>query len=97
MVGPHAIKTRLSTQHLIALSSAEAALYARLTCACQTIGIVNLALDCGISLRSTVRTDANAALAITQGQGLGKIKHIDVHWLWIQERVKAADVTTKKG
>ena len=40
-VGHHTIKTWSSTQHIIALSSAEAELYALLKCACQTIGIVS--------------------------------------------------------
>ena len=95
-VGRHVIKTWLSTQHIIALSSAEVELYALLKCTCQTLGIVNLALDFGIQLKATVHTDASAALAITHRQGLGKLKHIDFHWLWIQERVKNCNVSTHK-
>ena len=52
--------------------------------------------DFGIPLQASVRTDASAALAITQRQGLGKLRHIDVHWLWIQERIKAGDLSANK-
>ena len=90
------IKTWSSTQHIIALSSAEVEFYALLKCACQTIGTMNLALDFGIKLQASVRTDASAALAITQRQGLGKPRHIDVPLLWIQERIKYGDIITNK-
>ena len=65
-----------------------------LKCACQAIGIVNLAFDFGIELEASVGTDAGAALAITHRQGLGTLRHIDVHWLWIQERIKYGDLST---
>lgn len=65
-------------------------------CACQSIGIVNLASDFGIKLEASVRIDASAVLAITQRQGLGKLRHIDVHWLWSQERMKYGDLSTHK-
>ena len=49
-VGMHIIKTWSSTQQMIALSSVEAELYALLKCACQTLGIMNLAQDFAINL-----------------------------------------------
>ena len=78
-VGSHIIKSWSSTQHIIALSSAEAGFYALLKRACQTLGVVNLALDFGIKLNAIVHIDASVALAITQRQGLGKLRHIDLH------------------
>ena len=96
MVGTHATKTWPSTQHLIALSLAEAELYALLRCACQAIGIPNLAIDFGINVQTTIRIDASAALAIIQRQGLCKFRHIDAHWFCIQERVNSGDVKTNK-
>ena len=74
-VGPHTIKTWSVTQQMFALSSAEAELYALLKCACQTLGIINLAHDFGTNLEGTVHIDASAALAISQRQGLGKLRH----------------------
>ena len=41
--------------------------------------------------------DASAALAITQRQGLGKLRHIAAHWLWIQEKVETGQIKTKKA
>lgn len=82
MIATHAIKTWSSTQQVIALSSAEAELYALIKCACQCIGLISLANDFGISLGAQVMTDASAALGIVQRRGLGKLRHIDVQWLW---------------
>ena len=52
------------------------------------MGLVSLAADFGYDLQSIVNSDASAALAIAQRQGLGKLRHIRVQWLWIQEQVK---------
>ena len=87
------IQCWFSTQQMIAFSSAEVELYAFLKCACQTIGIVNLAKDFGMMFNATVHIDANAALAISQRQGLGKLPHIDAHWLWIQDSIKSGTIT----
>ena len=39
----------------------------------------------------TVLTDATAAIGICRRRGLGKIRHLAVADLWIQDRVKAKD------
>ncbi len=41
-------------------------------------------------------TDASAALAISQREGLGKLKHINVQWLWIQDVQKRGNVYYNK-
>ena len=87
-IGPHAIKTWSSTQQMIALSPAEVEPYTLLKCACQTLGIFNLALHFGISLKASVHIDASSALATTERQGLGKLRRTDVHWLLLQEKMK---------
>ena len=95
-IGLHTIKTRSSTQQVIALSSAEVELYAPLKCSCQTLGVLNLALDFGTEFKVVVNIDACAALAITQRQGLGKLRHIAAHWLWIQDKIKKGEISTFK-
>ena len=42
--------------------------------------------DFGIRLGAHVFGDASAALAIIQRQGLGKMRHLDTSYLWIQEK-----------
>ena len=84
--GHHLIKSWSSNQQIVALSSGEAELYALTKGAAQTLGIVSMARDMGDSLRAVVRSDSSAALAISQRVGLGKVRHLEVQYLWIQER-----------
>ena len=41
-------------------------------------------------------TDSSAARGIIQRQGCGKVKHLDVKTLWIQERESIGDLTVVK-
>ena len=60
------------------------------------MGIVNLAFDFGLKFKATVHIDASATFAITQRQGLGKLRHFDLHWFWIQEKVKHCKIAIHK-
>lgn len=90
------IKSRSSTQHIIISSSAEVGLYALLKCVCQTFGITNLGNGFGLDLPAATHIDTSAALAIIRRQGLGKLRHIDARWLWIQDKAEVGDIHTKK-
>ena len=52
--------------------------------------------DMGITLNLKLFCDATAACGITARLGLGKIKHMDTHYLWLQERVRNKDLTIIK-
>ena len=41
----------------------------------------------GIKLGISVRSDSKGAIGIAKRRGLGKVRHIDVHQLWIQQKV----------
>ena len=55
----------------------------------QSIGIISLGVDFGDNLKSIVSCDASAAIGIVHRQGLGKLRHANVQFLWIQDNVKA--------
>ena len=52
--------------------------------------------DLGIDSRIRVHTDASTAKAIASRKGLGKVRHIEVNQLWIQDRVGSGDVELYK-
>ena len=53
-------------------------------------------MDVGVRLAIYVHTDAEAAKGIASRTGLGRLRHIAVHYLWVQERVKNGDISLKK-
>ena len=53
-------------------------------------------MDVGVRLAVYVHTDAEAAKGIASRTGLGRLRHISVHYLWVQERVKNGDISLKK-
>ncbi len=83
--GQHMIKSWSSTQQVVALSSGEAEFYAVLKGATQTKGAIAMFVDWGVKLDGIVKTDASAAIGITHRVGLGKTRHIEVQYLWIQQ------------
>ena len=96
MHGWHCIKTWSSTQATVALSSRESELYALTKGASQAIGLVALAADLGVHFDAKLHTDASATLGIVQRQGLGKLRHISVQYLWVQERVRRGALAVTK-
>ena len=41
-------------------------------------------------------SDASAAIGIVMRRGLGKIRHIDVTQLWLQDKVRSGDIKILK-
>lgn len=82
---------------MIALSSAEAGLYASLKARCQAIDIQRMASDFGIEFKVIVHIDASAALAISNKMGLGKLRHTQAQHLFIQHQICGGRPETKTG
>ncbi|MBN71658.1 MAG: hypothetical protein CME32_20555 [Gimesia sp.] len=85
MIGKHVIKTYSRQQRVVALSSAEAELYALVAASAEALGMRALLRDLGEELDGEVYTDSSAALGITQRAGIGKVRHLRTQGLWVQE------------
>ena len=96
MVGSHIIKTWSATQASIALSSGEAEFYGVVRAAGIALGHRSLMLDLGLNLPARVWTDSSAAMGICARQGLGKLRHIECHTLWVQQRLRQKDFELRK-
>ena len=83
--GTHLIKGWSKTQSLAALSSGESELYATLRTSSETFGLMAMAKDLGYVLKGNIYGDASVALGIIHRKGLGKTRHIDTSYVWIQE------------
>ncbi len=55
------------------------------------LGYLSLLADLGIRLRLRVWTDSTASQGMCGRQGLGKVRHLDVQELWVQQRVRNRD------
>ena len=52
--------------------------------------------DIGIKTHIVCKIDASAAQGIALRRGLGRIKHIEVTQLWIQDKVANGEIKIKK-
>ena len=56
-----------------------------------------IAADLGITLNVEILTDATAAIGIRWRRGLGKIRHLHVSDLWVQDRVRRGGFALTKA
>jgi hypothetical protein len=96
LLGSHAIMAWSATQSVVALSSGEAELYALTKGAANTLGMISLGADLGFTLHGRVQSDASAALGIVNRTGAGKLRHIRVQYLWVQNVVRRGELAVSK-
>ena len=85
MRGSHHLKSWSATQKAITLSSAEAELAACVKMSVEVIGLLQLAESFGRQVGGEVYVDSSAALGVVSRKGNGKLRHIRVGQLWIQQ------------
>jgi hypothetical protein len=99
------------TQGIIATSSGEAELYGIGNALLEALGLRSQLSERGHDMEVHVRCDSSSARAIALRLGVGRLKHLDVKLLWIQEVLKQphmkltsiksadnpADIGTKPG
>ena len=96
MLGRHCVKTWSTTQAVIALSTGEAEIYGLVKGGSQGLGARGIMIDLGVEVSVVLNTDASAARGIALRRGLGKVRHIELNQLWIQDRVGRGDIKVNK-
>ena len=81
---------------MIALSSAEAELYAMVAASAETLALQAYAKDLGLDLDCELYCDSAAALGIAQRAGIGKVRHLRTQGLWVQEVRISGRIVYKK-
>ena len=94
--GQHWIKSWSSTQKTIALSSGEAELTALVKCSCELIGLLQLAADWDDEVEGDIYVDSTAALGVVNRKGAGKLRHVRVGQLWVQEKQEQGELRYRK-
>ena len=67
--------------------------------ASMALGLTAMMEDLGLKSEEhkvTVKTDASAAKGIASREGLGKVRHMEVSQLWLQEKVMRKEVRAEK-
>ena len=101
MLGVHCIKAWCSTQGALALSSAEAEYYSMVEGVLRARGLQNIGREIGMdgtdeSVALEVWVDSSAAKSFVSRRGAGRMRHIEVRWLWLQEEVRMGRVVVSK-
>ena len=79
------------------MSSVEAEYYAMVEAATRAMGVKSLTEELGVRAEITLFTDSSGAKSFSSRRGAGKVRHIEVKWLWLQEAVRAGRVTLAVG
>ena len=95
-MGSHTLRHWNKTQSTIALGSGEAELSGIGTGIDEALGFQSLATYTGFRIMPIVFGDAMPAIGIARRRGLGKVRHLDVTDLWIQEKVRNHAVDIRK-
>lgn len=90
------LKHWASTQGTVALSSGEAEYYALVKAAAEALGVQALACDLGWEFKVRIWIDSSAAKSMASRIGLGRVRHLEVRYLWIQETVKKGRIQLNK-
>ena len=96
MFGRHTIKTWSATQPSVTLSSGEAEFYGVVKAAGIALGQRSLMRDLGCDPTVRVWTDSSAAMGISARSGLGRLRHLETHTLWVQEKLRAKAFELRK-
>jgi hypothetical protein len=96
MMGSHLIKHWSTTQKVVTLSSGEAELAGIVKGTAEALGLQSLAVDLGCEVKVRVHADSAAAIGICKRSGIGRVRHLAVGQLWIQEKVRSGEITLLK-
>jgi hypothetical protein len=96
MLGTTAVRGWSTNQAVIALSSGEAEYYAALRGAISALGYQSMLRDIGMETTVTLYSDSSAARGIIHRTGLGKLRHLETGYLWLQAAVAKKRLLVRK-
>ena len=85
-----------AASQLILLGLLTTEQYGLVSAASQMLGLQSILQDWGWKFNCHVWMDATAGIAIGGRRGLGRVKHIDTVFLWVQALVTEGHITTGK-
>jgi hypothetical protein len=88
-----AVKTGSNLQSITTLSVGEAEFYALTKGGAVALSLESLLRDLGETrIHVVLRADSTTAKAMTDRLGVGRVRHMQTRWMWLQERVHFGDL-----
>ncbi len=78
------------------MSRGEAEYYAAVKGAAEGLALQSVLSDVGVAVQVRVHSDSTACKGICNRRGIGKIRHMAVPLLWLQDKVGKGEVTLVK-
>ena len=88
MLGQHCVKHSSNLQSTISLSSGESEFYALVKAGAAGLGLKAMLDEWLVPCDLILLSDSSAARGIAARKGLGKTRHVQTRYLWIQERLR---------
>ena len=95
-VGGDMVKTWSKMQASPALSSGEGEYYVMIKGAVEALGLKSVAEDLGWTMKVRLWVDSSAAKSMASRKGLGRTRHMEVRFLWLQDVVKQKKIVLRK-
>ncbi|CAK0903384.1 unnamed protein product [Prorocentrum cordatum] len=80
------------TESVLAQSSPEAEYLAAVELAAEMLYVRELVKFIGFDTSLEIECDASSAIAIASRRGLGRLRHLEVKWLWLQQLVGTGQI-----
>ena len=96
MVGGHAVKHTSNLQGGTGLNVSECEYYGPTHGAAHGLGLRSCMADLGFEMSLEILSDCSAARAFASRRGLGRQRHVQTRYLWLQERVAAGHLSIQK-
>ena len=95
-LGSRTLDAKTRKQHIIVSCSAEAELCAAALGASDTKGMVWSFCDLGYEMKPVLSINAKATEHIFHRQGIGRLKHMDIAYLWMQDAVRSKRLRVRR-
>ena len=94
--GKHVLRHSSTLQGPRALSSAEAEFYAQTKGAAYALGLQSFFEDWNVAVDVVMYSDSSSGLSFSSRRGLGRMRHIETRYLWLQDMVAYRALKIKK-
>jgi len=88
-LGTHCCRASSTLQSIVSLSVGESEFYAVCKGSAVGLSLVSMLAELGIFMKLEILSDSSTARSLSSRLGVGRNKHMQSRYLWVQERVQA--------